>query len=106
MEKLNAYEFFRYRYQNPTMPITRSQAALRPKNYQAIPIRSSKKQGRNDGNHGADGDSSVNPRRKRRKKEEVAENEEQGGVSSAQAHSWQPQTGPYTQQPSLNKGRE
>lgn len=88
------------------MPITRSQAALRPKSHQVVPTRSSKKQDLNDGNYGADGDSSEDPRRKRRKKEVAEKDEEQGDDSSAQAHSWQPQTGPYTKQPSLNKGRE
>jgi len=92
------------------MPITRSQAALRPKIYQAVPTRSSpkvgdKKQARSEGNRGADGDSSENVR-KRRKKEVPEKEEEQGGVHSDQMHGWQPQTGPYTQQPSLNKGGE
>jgi len=60
-------------------PITRNQAALRQKNYQVVPTEKDKKQGRSDGNRGADGDGSE---KSRRKKEAPEKEEEQGGVSS------------------------
>ncbi len=64
------------------MPITRNQAALRPKNHQAVPTRSSpekkdKKQGRSDWNRGADGDGSE---KSRRKKEAPEKEESKAGL--------------------------
>jgi hypothetical protein len=88
------------------MPITRSQAVLDRKTIRLFrpvvsPKEKDKIQGGSDGNRGDDGDGSEMSQRRNE-----PEKEEQGGVSSVQMYGWQPQTGQYAQQPSLNKRGE